>query len=357
MNSVSTDVSGAHPHKVKRPLRYHTLADVLRHAYTAKRGRIALTSAECKALAEPDGLRSVQEQREELLRLAAADQTLERSRELLLLAEEKLRRQSSGSYMRAFVRDVLNAHPIFQSPMLRGVLENLPDAPTVDSAVSALSTQSLSALAWPADAVPPKKKDLEMLRTSAVHCLVIWVRDDRSLPLQEVQRLLYLGLWKPAMRRHERAMRSTRVLALARDPTALGVVFSTLEEETAKSGREALDARAAAARLRVTIDKLQRELGEKQTALEQMTGHARDLRQQIAQMERAHGDAMAHARDQYELLRGRVMHRLQQDADLLAEGLVALRREPPKVHVMDDHADRAVDHLRAEIENIRGMNK
>lgn len=357
MNSVSTELSEAHPRKAKKPLRYHTLAELLRHAYTAKRGRIALTAAECRTLAEPDGLRSLQEQRGELLPLAASDRTLERSRELLLLTEERLRHQPSASHMRAFVRDVLNAHPIFQSPMLRGVLENLPDAPTVESAVEALATQPLSALAWPVDTASLKMKELERLRTAAIHCLVFLVRDDRSLLPRQVQRLLYLGCWKPAMQRHEGTLGSSRILALARDPAALAEVFSTLEDEAAKSGREAFEARAAVGRLRSRIEELQRELGEKQSALEEAKGDARDLRQQIEQGERAHGDAMAHARDHYERLRGRVMHRLQQDADLLAEGLVALRREPPKVHVMDDHADRVVDQLRAEIEDIRGMNK
>ena len=59
-------------------------------------------------------------------------------------------------------------------------------------------------------------------------------------------------------------------------------------------------------------------------------------------------------RNDYEDLRGRVLRRLREDTALLEEGLHALRREPPKVHVMEDHAERAIDALKREMGRIRG---
>ena len=64
-------------------------------------------------------------------------------------------------------------------------------------------------------------------------------------------------------------------------------------------------------------------------------------------------DQKAYLRSDYEELRGRVLHRLRQEVTLLDEGLHALRKQPPKVHVMEDHAERAIDGLKKEIARIR----
>ena len=63
---------------------------------------------------------------------------------------------------------------------------------------------------------------------------------------------------------------------------------------------------------------------------------------------------IAHLRDDYEQLRGRILGRLREEISLLNEGLHALRRVPPKVHVMVDHAERAIDGLKNELKQLRG---
>ena len=68
---------------------------------------------------------------------------------------------------------------------------------------------------------------------------------------------------------------------------------------------------------------------------------------------RDRGIERTHIQDAYESLRGRVVRRLEGELSLLKEGLHALRRDPPKVAVMDDHADRAIDGLTREIEQLR----
>ena len=76
------------------------------------------------------------------------------------------------------------------------------------------------------------------------------------------------------------------------------------------------------------------------------------LEDQVAAERREHENEKAHLRDDYEKLRGQVLHRLRQEVTLLEEGLYALKKEPPKIHVMVDHAERAIQGLRREIERI-----
>ena len=51
-------------------------------------------------------------------------------------------------------------------------------------------------------------------------------------------------------------------------------------------------------------------------------------------------------------MKGQTLRRLNEDSALLEEGLHALQREPPKVGVMIDHAERAIDGLKRAAERI-----
>ena len=71
-------------------------------------------------------------------------------------------------------------------------------------------------------------------------------------------------------------------------------------------------------------------------------------------MIQAHENAKAHWKDDYEQLRGQVLRRLNDELPLLVDGLHALRRDPPKVHIMIDHAERAIEGLESEVKRLRG---
>ena len=72
----------------------------------------------------------------------------------------------------------------------------------------------------------------------------------------------------------------------------------------------------------------------------------------VAQAVRDHQTAVTHLRDDFERLRTRVLRRLSRELDLLDEGMGAIRREPPRLHVMLDHGERATSGLREEIKNL-----
>jgi len=134
---------------------------------------------------------------------------------------------------------------------------------------------------------------------------------------------------------------------------ALGIACSMLDRRAKEKAREAAAARGAEERARARADRLQFELSEACANLESAKARNDELQSQIVRERREHDDERAHMRDQYEELRGRVLRRLRQEVALLDEGLHALRKQPPKLHVMDDHAERALDGLKSEIERIK----
>lgn len=335
-----------------KPARFPTLADLLRDAYGPKRKRLAVTKADLDAMQSAP--KPEAEQREELLRLAASDRTLERSRELLLFCVERLMRHPLGGQVRDFVRDVLRRHPAYQSPSLNGVLENLPEAAVIDTAVEALAAQSFAQLQWPEGTPSLKKSEIEALRLAAVHCLLIWIRETRGTSLDRIQDLLQSVCWGQVTGRQNSDGKILRTLMLARDRIALGIACSTLVERVKEKIRDAVTARDGEERARTRADRLKSELEEASTQLESERLCNNEIREQIERERREHEDEKAHMHNDYEELRGRILHRLRQEVTLLDEGLYALRKQPPKVHVMEDHAERAIDGLKGEIERIKG---
>ena len=63
-------------------------------------------------------------------------------------------------------------------------------------------------------------------------------------------------------------------------------------------------------------------------------------------------DELSRLRDAYESLRGLTIRRLRQEISLLSDGLHALNQPTPKIHVMVDHAERAIDGLKSELARI-----
>ena len=99
---------------------------------------------------------------------------------------------------------------------------------------------------------------------------------------------------------------------------------------------------------------LRDELNAARQSLSKIEQRLAELKSQVHDQHSAYQTLDLHLRDQLENLRTRVLNRLKDDERLLTEGLVALRRPVPKVHVMDDHAERVLDSLHNEIKKLEG---
>ena len=331
--------------------RLNTYADMLRAAYGPTRRRWKPTGSEIHEMRT--GPKLDQTERAQLLDMAALDRTLKRTRELMLFGLNRLDGENRERPVRDFVRDVLRHHPAYQLKSLEAALDH-PDQSDDKHAVQLISTLNYASLPS-RDSLTFSKPQANTCRTNALHCLLLWFRENLSppMPLDRIHNYLHAELWAPSAARRPSESEKVRILIKNRDHAAIAIACSTIERQAVESRREANVSRAAELRaiaqtreLEKSVASLEELLKDAQTRLERATD---DLN-----TERRHrGIERTHLQDDYEKLRGRVVRRLEAELSLLKEGLQALRRDPPKVAVMDDHADRTIDGLTWEIERLR----
>jgi hypothetical protein len=324
---------------------------LIRESYRGKRKRLNVTRAALDEL--QSGLKLEAANREDLVRLSASDKTLERTRELMLLSAERFGNSTLAGIVRDIVGDVLRSHPAFVATALAGVLENLPEALNDDAALQVVASQSYGALRWPDGSALLTKKQAEQCRVNAVCCMLLWLRETRGLSVERVQRLLHAAAWAPAARRQKTDAQKLRALMQARDRAALGIAWSVLEKEVQRHRQDAIAARDAETRAADRAIQIENQLTEVIAQAEAGRAEVDRLTAELQKARQDHENEKAHMRAEYEDLRGRVVRRLRQEVSLLDEGLHALKRQPPKVHVMQDHAERAIDGLKSEIDRIK----
>lgn len=261
-------------------------------------------------------------------------------------------RQSLYTELKAFIGDVLRAHPAFTA--LPGVIQNLPDAVSDEQAVDVLAAQSFQSLQWKGATHALRKSEAEHGKVNSLLCLLMWLRESRGIGVERIARLLHVSLWAPAATRHRSGSQVLKTLILARDRVALGAVRTLLDERVKSLNQELLAVRASEERALIRVSDLSAQVEKLEAALRSEQERAGTLVEELSRMRAESEIQQTHLRDEYQALRGRLLGRLRQEVSLLDEGLQALRRDLPKVHVMDDHAERVIHALKGEIERLRG---
>ena len=325
-------------------------ADLLRAVYSGKRKRLKPTEKALRKMRLGPKLQPAE--REELLGLAAQDRTLEKTRELMLLSMERFDGPNLAGQVREFVRDVLVRHPAFQAGALVDAMRNLPEGPTPERAVEMLAKQSFNSLPWPEGTVALKKSELDKCRVNAVCCLLLWHRETQGLSFDHINSSLRASLWEPAAQLYKSEAQKLRVMMENGDSAAVILSCSLLEKQASDAEQRAYATREAEARANTRTRELESRLEDIERQLDAEKAQVKCLSADLCAARQAHKDDMAHSGDEYAKLRGRVFHRIKQELSLLEDGLHALRRDPPKVHVMDDHAERAIDGLNREVERL-----
>lgn len=294
------------------------------------------------------------EERSHLLSLALCDRTLDRTRMLLALGVERLQNTRLDGPVREFVRDVLASHPAFQGGALDDVLRGLPDGADEEAALRSLLARDFKALQWPFDAPALKKNEVKQCRANAVICLLLWLHQSRGTSPLSVLRAMDKALWSPAVPRTQRSERhAVTALAAGRDLKALAVACGLLEEQIREQKQSAATARDGEERATKRARRAEEELAAVHSQLKAVQGRVDALAQGLQTEREARAADAAHARDDYQRLRGSVLQRLKEDVSLLDEGLQAISRGTPKVHVMMDHAERVIQALRREMDRLR----
>ena len=332
--------------KAKPPVG--SVAQLIRTNYEIKTGVRKLQRADVRAVLTAPGLEEAE--RTELLELAQADITLQQTKQLLVLSMRTAAPKIANP-LREFGREVLGTHPLFQGSAMAGVLAN-PQSMSMESAVAALASADTKALSAGGEKPRPKSQ-VERIRTNAIHCLLLLLRANQGVSLQRLQRSMQKHVWAPKARRHRTEDEKLEVLLTSRDPAAASVTFAMLHDEAVVQGQRAEASARGEQRAQTRAQGLEQQIEELERKLRETEGRCAELRAELEEAKQTHAAKDARWRDDYETLKGRTLNRLIEESTLLEAGLHALKREPPKVRVMIDHADRAIEGLRREAEQIR----
>jgi len=86
--------------------------------------------------------------------------------------------------------------------------------------------------------------------------------------------------------------------------------------------------------------------------LAELTSQNQLLQQQLQELKAASELQATYYRDDVEKLKAKLRRRMREDLSSLEEGLVALSRPVPKVHVMVDIVGRVISALRKELQAL-----
>lgn len=348
---TATTGSVVRPKGRTKALSLKSVDQLLREIYSGKFKRSTLKKEELTAMRHAS--KSGEPERKEILNLTLSDRTLDRTRQLILLGG-KLDETIIAEQIREFVREVLQRHPAFGMKSLTDVLKNFPESATENQAIEALTSQDYASLSWPEgiEPMPMKKKELEQCKENAVYCLLLWFWAKGETSVEHIQRHLQKYLWKPDAKRYKTDRDKLRVLT-KNDHAAASIACALFEKQALQQSERADAAQSAEERATASVQKLRNELTDAKKKLTTSQTEIDRLEKELKQEKQTHADDGAHLKDDYERLRGQVLRRLNDELSLLDEGLHALRCDPPKVHVMVDHAERAIDGFKREIERLR----
>ena len=335
--------------KHKRPMN-ETLDAFIRYAYARKGQRLALRPAEEKALCHQPRLDLGA--RDQLLEIAKDDLTLSVPRRLLLVFRPIVGYPTLNGTVRDFVRDVLLRHPAFGSPELRAAIKGQPEAPDAPRALELLAGSDFVEIAGRCVDKKLTPSQTEELRRNALYTLAAWFVETRGVSVEKLVQHLYPAVWEPAARDADSDTARLEAITELQELAGVGVVVSVFRKQADLQVQSAIAARREQERLQSRVESLTTEVGGLREQLGERDRRIAELEQTNASETREHEHTLAHLRDRLEQLRTRVLRRLKGEVELLTEGLHALRREPPKTHVMDDHAERALDGLRREIQEL-----
>ena len=351
VRDIAPDEQSARKAETKRQKRasLKTYGDLLRATY-AHAGRLKLTKSQTRAIHTGPVPESAE--REQLLALASSDRALKRTRELMLLGVKELDGSTARQPVREFVRAVMLRHPAYRSRSLVAALEH-PDSSDDKHAVHIISGLKYDLLRWPGNIALPKK-DVNTCRVNALHCLLLWYSETRNPQLspEAICRHLHNELWAIAGQPTDDSER-VRVLMENRSPEAMVLVDALREDRVKRLKEEIKKWSEQYDEARVTAERVKVALADAEHRLKGLQAKSDRLTETLKQERNDRAVKTARLRDDYEKLRSRNQRRLERELSLLKEGLLALRRQPPKVDVMDDHVDRAITGLSEELELLQ----
>ena len=332
-----------------------SLVQLIERAYKQKGRKISLKPKEERAVTQ--ALLLSEESLRRLAELASADVAFAVPRQLLLLAQVVSAGSGLRASLRAFVETRLQENPLLAAPHFDAAMRNLDEAPSPVAFLAEIAAFKRSQFK---DEYIRKMKDAEFgrLKANTVRCLAVCLADIKGLEASAIARVLHLAVWSPEAQSLSNRAAQLRALTDIEDLVGVGVACQTFAKLAEEKELVALSSAKEVTGLRLRVDFLQHQAEALTRQIEDTSLVWNQERSQLeAQLSEAKQSAIneaTHLRNDFKILRTRVVRSLKSDLTLLESGLEALRRPTPKVAVMEDFIERVTDSLRREIENAQG---
>jgi hypothetical protein len=332
-----------------------TMVDFISQAYARKGKRVGLTSKQEKSLSTHHKLDS--EALIRLLDLAKQDQLLQVPRQLLLAARAIQSHPFPRKVLVDFVHSVIKQHPISKLELVRVVLEDDKQLPSLFSLYQAIKLFS-----------PPFKvtdehldqSELDKLRINALNLMTVWLFHVRNVRIDDLVSVLLTTIWKPAAEKLETENQLIRALTELDELEALGWVAERFQKNVieAQDGQqrahnEAVNFRSEAASLRESLDI---EIARSTRIEEQLIELQRTMDETVKELEETIKVTRVHLAHDIEIMRGRLIESLQVNIERLETGLSAITQEVPLIQVMTQRAEIVIDDLQTELKNLERKN-
>ena len=196
-------------------------------------------------------------------------------------------------------------------------------------------------------------------RANLINSTVLALASREKWTTARVADLLYRYVWKPA--RVVAAVDDATVqLTDRREGDVLALVVEVWEGVLGAANAQVAELEGQVRRAQNEVESLRRELTDAEAKMDSLTTDVarltdtqRQLELEVAERDRQLRDGRAHASYDYETLRSRAVKRAKRELELLGEGLHALRRPEPKLHVTEDRLERALASLEDELARLR----
>lgn len=310
------------------------------YARTFKRNTIRKT--EFKRMRENPVLN--ENEMNKLVEHASNDRLLKSTLKLITIGV-KIESSNVSDQIENFVTKALEKHPAFRGPSLSG--------PEINVIRLIADPKRYRNLKWPDGNIELTVKQANECRDNALRCFLLWVWMTKNIPIERVHEYLLIYKWRPSVLPSISDAEKIILLASARNTETMAISTEIIDNDAVEQRQRTESAEEANEQLLEQLSLLKLKLDESLSALSGTQLKAESLKEQLEKEHQEYANYCAHLRDDYETLRGQVIRRLNDELTLLEEGLHALRRNPPKVDIMIDHAERAIEGLKNECNRIQ----
>lgn len=343
-NNFSCD-EGNGKKEAKSKAKIDNLEDFIADIYSSKCKRIEIKPEQEKKLAQ--NLKFSEESIIKLKENAKNDLPLNITRQLLLAAQKITSHSNLKSAIINFIQSALENHPFFvEEKDLLNLIHNHPESIGAELAIKKIIDKNYL-----------ENKNLKenlRLNYSVAYCLALWIFEKHNLNLYDLTKLISNAIWKHAAEKNIDKNIRLQSLAEIQDSNFIGVYVACtiFQEQIELKNKHLNEANQKLSKASNENEKFQSEIEHLKEEISKRDSQIKELEKLLDQERESHTHTRLNLLDEIEKMRTRLIRRLKSEIGLLMDGLHALRRDPPKVHVMDDHAERAIDALKQELKHL-----